>query len=161
MQGSSWIPVLAKVPPDQTDNLLFITNNGTSIAVKGIVRAESEYVIVRGRLMGSAEEGGGFFFVPFDQINYVGFQRQIKETVIQAMYEGQPAASLAAAAAPTTADAKPAEVAPTPSPAQTPTPPPVTAPAAGSVHPPGSTPGKAALLERLRARRASSDMPKT
>ena len=161
MQGSSWMALLARIPPEQAENLLFMTNNGTAIAVKGVVRAEKEYVVVRGRLTGTTDEGGGFFFVPFDQINYVGFQRQIKETVIQAMYEGQPAASLAAAAAPTTADAKPAEVAPTPSPAQTPTPPPVTAPAAGSVHPPGSTPGKAALLERLRARRASSDMPKT
>ena len=156
MLGTSWAALLAKMPPDQADNLLFITNNGTGIAVKGIVRAESEYVIVRGRLMGTTEEGGGFFFVPYDQLNYVGFQRLIKEAVIHSMYEGQPAAPLTAAAGPPAS----AEGAPTPSPAHTPTPPPVTAPAAGSVHPPGTTPGKAALLERLRARRASSDMPK-
>jgi len=161
MLGSSWVALLAKIPPDQADNLLFITNNGTGIAVKGIVRAESEYVIVRGRLLGTTEEGGGFFFVPYDQLNYVGFQRLIKEAVIHSMYEGQPAASLTAAAAPpASGEVAAPEGAPTPSPAHAPTPPPVTAPAAGSVHPPGTTPGKAALLERLRARRASSDMPK-
>jgi len=158
MQGKSWMALLARIPPEQTENLLFITNNGTGIAVKGIVRAENEYVIVRGRLTGTADEGGGFFFVPYDQINYVGFQKLIKEAVIRGMYEGQPAALMPSTSTPQTAEDGAAETAS--SPADAPTPPPVTAPAAGSAHPPGTAPGKAALLERLRARRASSDMPK-
>jgi len=163
MQGTSWIALLARIPPEQTENLLLITNNGTGISVKGIVRAENEYVIVRGRLLGTVEEGGGFFFVPYDQINYLGFQKLIKEAVIQSMYEGQAAPSLvpAAGAPEKAADGAAAETAP--SPAHAPTPPPVTAPTAGSAHPPATpaAPGKAALLERLRARRTSSDMPKT
>jgi predicted lipid-binding transport protein (Tim44 family) len=160
MQGSSWIALLARIPPDQSENLLFMTNNGTAIAVKGVVRAENEYVVVRGRLTGTTEEGGGFFFVPYDQINYLGFQKLIKEPVILSMYEGEPAPSLAANARPAaTGEPASAETAPAPSPAHAPTPPPVTAPAAGSAHPPAA-PGKAALLERLRARRASSDLPK-
>jgi hypothetical protein len=150
--------LLARIPPEQSENLLFITNNGTGIAVKGIVRAEKEYVIVRGRLTGTADEGGGFFFVPYDQINYVGFQKLVKEAVIQSMYEGQGAPIPAAGAREKAADGTPAETAA--SPAHAPTPPPVTAPGSGSVHPPGAAPGKAALLERLRARRGSSDMPK-
>jgi hypothetical protein len=156
MQGTSWLALLARIPPEQTENLLMITNNGTGIAVKGIVRAEDEYVIVRGRLMGTVEEGGGFFFVPYDQINYLGFQTAVKETVIHAMYEGQPA-NLVAGTRQKTPDGT-AETAA--SPGHAPTPPPVTAPASGSAHPPGAAPGKAALLERLRARRGSSDMPK-
>jgi hypothetical protein len=161
MQGTSWIALLARIPPEQAENLLLITNNGTGISVKGIVRAEDEYVIVRGRLLGTVEEGGGFFFVPYDQINYMGFQTLIKEAVIQAMYEGQAARALAPAAGAQekAADGSATETAS--SPAHAPTPPPVTAPTAGSVHPPGAAPGKAALLERLRARRTSSDMPKS
>ena len=161
MQGSSWIALLAKIPPDQSENLLFMTSNGTAIAVKGVIRAENEYVVVRGRLTGTTEEGGGFFFVPYDQINYLGFQKLIKEAVIHSMYEGQAAPSLVPeAGAPEKAtDGAAAETAP--SPAHAPTPPPVTAPTAGSAHPPAApaAPGKAALLERLRARRA--DVPKT
>src|SRR5260370_10863871 len=94
MQGTAWIALLARIPPEQAENLLLITNNGTGISVKGIVRAEDDYVIVRGRLLGTVEEGGGFFFVPYDQINYLGFQRLIKEAVIHSMYEGQAARSL-------------------------------------------------------------------
>jgi hypothetical protein len=157
MQGTSWIALLARIPPEQTENLLLITNNGTGISVKGIVRAENDYMVVRGRLMGTVEEGGGFFFVPYDQINYLGFQTLVKEAVIQAMYEGQGAPSLVAASArQKAADGATADTAA----AHAPTPPPVTAPAAGSAHPPGAAPGKAALLERLRARRSSGDMPK-
>lgn len=155
MQGTSWIALLARFPPEQTENLLMITNNGTGISVKGIARAEDEYVIVRGRLLGTTEEGGGFFFVPYDQINYLGFQKAVKETVIHAMYEGQPAGLVAGAQQKAQDGA--AETAA--SPGQAPTPPPVT-PASGSAHPPGTAPGKAALLERLRARRGSAEMPK-
>jgi predicted lipid-binding transport protein (Tim44 family) len=145
MQGTSWIALLARIPAEQTENLLVITNNGTGIAVKGIVRAENEYMVVRGRLLGTVEEGGGFFFVPYDQINYVGFQTLVKETVIRAMYEGEPAASIAAAAekkddvAADATESAPASAEPTD----------------GGPRP--AAPGKAALLERLRARRASPE----
>ena len=79
-----------------------------------------------------------------------------KEDVIRAMYEGQPAGLVAGAQQKAQDGA--AETAA--SPGHAPTPPPVTAPAAGSAHPPGTAPGKAALLERLRARRGSAEMPK-
>jgi hypothetical protein len=143
--------LLEKVPPEQLDNLLFITNNGTGIAVKGIVRAENEYVVVRGRLLGAAEEGGGFFFVPYDQINYVGFQKLIKEAVILSMYDGT-AAPARLGSPPKLDGAEAAEgttAAPTPAP---------DADATGAPRP-AAAPGKAALLERLRARRSSDEMP--
>ena len=148
MQGASWVALLQRVPPDQSDNLLVMTNNGTGVAVKGIVRVEKEYMVVRGRLMGTTEEGGGFFFVPYDQINYVGFQKLIKETVIQAMYEGEPAAPAAQPADQEKVDdqvaGQPEETAPA-------------EPAPGGLEPlKPASPGKAALLERLRARRAEN-----
>ena len=152
MQGSSWMALLEKVPAQQLDNLLFITSNGTGIAVKGIVRAESEYVVVRGRLLGAAEEGGGFFFVPYDQINYVGFQRQIKEAVIQSMYDGKaPPTKLGSAAPPEATDAVDATSVQTLAP--------VPSPDSDSGAPKPAAPGKAALLERLRARRTSDEIP--
>jgi len=151
MQGSSWSAFLERVPPEQLDNLLFITNNGTGIAIKGVVRTESDYVVVRGRLLGAAEEGGGFFFVPYDQINFVGFQRQVKEAVIHSMYDGHaPAAKLATPTKPDEAvgleTALPPAVGSTPS---------GDSDVAGAPRP--AAPGKAALLERLRARR--DEMP--
>jgi hypothetical protein len=157
MQGSSWMALLEKIPADQLDNLFFITSNGTGISVKGVVRAESEYVIIRGRLLGTTEEGGGFFFLPYDQINYVGFQRLIKESVIHSMYDGTAAPSrLGSATKPEAADgSEPASPA-SPAPAPTPSP---DSDSAGAPRP-VAAPGKAALLERLRARRTSDEMPK-
>jgi hypothetical protein len=153
MQGSSWMALLEKIPPEQLDNLLFITNNGTGIAVKGVLRAEPEYVVVRGRLLGAAEEGGGFFFVPYDQINYVGFQRLIKETVILSMYDGKaPPIKLASPTRPEGAGAAEPTSASAPSPNPD-------SDSAGAARP-TAAPGKAALLERLRARRTSDEMPK-
>jgi hypothetical protein len=147
--------LLEKLPPEQLENLLFITSNGNGIAVKGVLRAENEYVVVRGRLLGVAEEGGGFFFVPYDQINYVGFQRQIKETVILSMYDGKaPANKLASPPRPEGADGPRAESAPPPTPAGAPD-----SDSAGTARP-AAAPGKAALLERLRARRSSDEMPR-
>jgi hypothetical protein len=151
MQGSVWVALLQRVPPEQWDNLLVMTGNGIGITVKGIVRMEEEYMIVRGRLTGT---NGGFFFVPYEQINYVGFQRAIKETVIQSMYAGEPAATRAES--PEKGDeqpsAGPGETPPSePSPAEA-------GDAAEALKP--ATPGKAALLERLRARRAGGDNAK-
>jgi hypothetical protein len=153
MQGSSWLTFLEKVPPEQLDNLMFITSNGTGIAVKGIVRAESEYVVVRGRLLGAAEEGGGFFFVPYDQINYVGFQRLVKEAVVLSMYDGK-AAPTKLGSPPPSDGAGAAETTSAGSPTPTPD-----SDASGAPRP-AAAPGKAALLERLRARRTSDEMPK-
>jgi hypothetical protein len=151
MQGASWVALLQRVPADQSDNLLVMTNNGTGVAVKGILRVEKEYMVVRGRLMGTTEEGGGFFFLPYDQINYVGFQKLIKETVIQSMYEGEPEALAAQPASQEKVDdqaaGQPEETAPA-EPGQPMEP----------LKP--ASPGKAALLERLRARRAGGENPK-
>jgi hypothetical protein len=153
MQGSSWSAFLERVPPEQLDNLLFITNNGTGIAIKGVIRAETDYVVVRGRLLGAAEEGGGFFFVPYDQINFVGFQRLVKESVVLSMYDGKaPPTRLGSVAKPEAADGSDGATGLSTTPAATPSPDSDSGPAK-----PAAAPGKAALLERLRARR--DEMP--
>jgi hypothetical protein len=153
MQGSDWLALLQRVPAEQSENLLVMTSNGTGIVIKGIVRAEKEYMVVRGRLAGTTEEGGGFFFVPYDQIIYLGFQKLIKETVIHAMYEGEPAASLG------TPTESPEKAGPSGEPGETPPSEPANAAEALEALKPAS-PGKAALLERLRARRAGGENPK-
>jgi hypothetical protein len=153
MQGSGWLALLQRVPAEQSENLLAMTSNGTGIVIKGIVRAEKEYMIVRGRLAGTTEEGGGFFFVPYDQIIYLGFQKLIKESVIHAMYEGEPAASLG------TPTESPEKAEPSAEPGETPPSEPANAAEALEALKPAS-PGKAALLERLRARRAGGENPK-
>ena len=142
MQRTTWLKLLRTIPDTQHDNLLAITTNGTELAIKGLVRMEEEYLIVRGRVTGVTEEGGGIYFLPLANIEYLGFQRPVKEPELISWFGGTEAAK---------ADASKAAAAREEPPPETITPPP---PAPGQQLP--GVAAKAALLERLRARRAGT-----
>jgi hypothetical protein len=152
MQSPTWIALFQRIPVEQRGNLLVITANKDEIAVQEITRLEAEFMTIRGRLTGVAEVGGGFYFVPYDQIVYVGFQRPVKEADIRKMYDvGED--GLAAFPAPV-APATPEPVGAVPAGELPPLTPEPEAPKSGE-RPVGSA--KAALLERLRARRSGND----
>ena len=169
MQNSAWIALLRLIPPAQQENIVLTTSNNTDIAVQSVIRAEKDFLVLRGRLTGTTE-GGGFFCLPYDQIVYLGFQRPWKEIEVRAMFgeiEPAPAAGEAASAAEAAASSPPAE-----EPDALPTAPPPEAnksPANGSPAPQTSRgsspnvragiPNKAALLEKLRSRRSEGGNP--
>src|SRR5262249_52799629 len=47
-------------------------------AVQGILRVERSFVAIKGRLSGSTD-GGRLFFIPYQQIDYLGSQNEIKD----------------------------------------------------------------------------------
>jgi hypothetical protein len=165
MQSGGWIALLHQIPKSQHDNLAFTTIAGIEIAVQFVHRIDADYLLVRGRQTG-VTDGGGFFFIPYSQILFMGFQRPVKETVIRAIYGDMSAMdSVREEAAPRAAEPEPAPVADsTPIEAE-----PAPAPSSGSAprlapSPPTSAPksgltNKAALLERLRARRNDPSLP--
>jgi hypothetical protein len=157
MQSSGWIALLHQLPKDQHDNLIFTTSAGVEIAVNAVHRIEADYVLLRGRQTGAATESGGFYFLPYDRILFMGFQKPVKEITIRAIY-GE-----AVSAVPTRQESperspEPAQVSETAAPPVEPEPPSPTA-ATPEPAPPAPEPSKpnpankAALLERLRARR--------
>jgi hypothetical protein len=168
MQSGGWIALLRLIPPAQQENLMFTTTSGIAIAIQGVVRTEPDYMVVRGRLTGTID-GGGFFFLPYDQIHFLGFQKPLKEADIRAMF-GEKAfqeivrQDAAAEAPPSAAEpvaAAEVPVAPPPPPAPVKTgssgvPPRPSAPAGPEARPVATN--KAALLERLRSRRSESGM---
>ena len=146
-----------------------MTVNGTEVTIQNIIRMEMDYVVVRGRLAGSSD-AGRVFFVPYDQIHLVGFQKEVKEPVIRAFFgEGQAAPAPSAAPAKSEAEtvtetalaAAALDMAPSPA---TPTPPDSPTPPEPSAIP-GMRPGiaaKSAILERLRGKAAAAaHTPKT
>lgn len=173
MQNSAWIALLRLIPPAQQENIVLTTSNNTDIAVQSVIRAEKDFLVLRGRLTGTTE-GGGFFFLPYDQIVYLGFQRPWKEVEVRAMFgetEPSPAAAEAALAA---------EAAEVPLPAEEPASgleaiPAASTPEANETRGNGSPapqtsrgsspkvragiPNKAALLEKLRSRRSEGGLP--
>jgi hypothetical protein len=164
MQNQAWINLLRRIPSEQQENLVLFTTIGMEVNIQRVVRLEEEYVVLRGRLGGTLETGR-VFFIPYDQINYLGFQKEMKESEFLAFYgeaDGSSAAVQAkpeAAAAPQPKTETPPEVRPeTPAPTS---PEPVKAAETPRPEDATSTVGKGTLLERLRARRqkAGPDRP--
>ncbi len=176
MDSAAWRALLRLIPPHQQDNLLIVTFNKTEFAVQAVIRDVDDFLVIRGRLTGVAEAGGGFFFIPFEQIEYLGFIREVKENEVRSIFPseerigsvGMPttvaarAPAPAVSAPPVAVPAAPPEPAPEAPPEAAPAPP--VAPAAELEKPKsGERPlgaAKAALLERLRARRAAMDPTK-
>jgi hypothetical protein len=168
MDNAVWRALLRLLTPDLAENLLVVTKNRTEFAVQGIIRDVDDFLIIRGRLTGVAEASVNVYFIPFDAIQYLGFARDVREPEVRAIFPSEarispvgvpsspaPVRELApvrAAPAPTE-PATEAEAPPAPevAPATEPEP----AKPKSDVRPVGAA--KAALLERLRARRAALD----
>jgi hypothetical protein len=161
MQSFAWISLLRRIPPDQHDILALMTTVGIEINVKDLLRIEEDHLVLRGRLAGTTDTGR-VFFIPYSQINYLGYQKEVKVAQIMAIYgdgpEGQsvqsspPAASESAAlsAEPVEAEVSPeASLEPDPAPPPDLDPPPQEPPKPATQF---KIPRKSGLLERLRAR---------
>ena len=146
MLSSSWIELIRLIPPQRYDNLTVTTSSGMEINIQTVLRAEEEYMVVRGRLSGTTD-AGRIFFVPYDQINFLNFITPLKEAEVHAMFTAPPPAA-AAPPVPPVGDETVPETEDEPAPAVKPS---EAVPAAA---PPVRTTvaGRSAILERLRAR---------
>ena len=64
MQAELWKALLRRVPPEQIDNLMLMTAQGTEINVQALLRMEEHWMVLRGRLAGS-NDGGRVFCLPY------------------------------------------------------------------------------------------------
>src|SRR5262245_56543250 len=155
MQGAAWIALMQQIPESYHDKLTLVTVSGTEICLNVLVRLEDEYMLIRGRLAGTTDTGRAFF-IPYDQITYLGFQQSIPEAELRAIYGDKPEPAVAAPAEPTAVAPEPTTVAEgTPATAEdVPAGPPKQTPLPEPVKPVVRTPvlGKNSILERLRAR---------
>lgn len=148
MQNTGWVALLQRIPAEYRDNLIITTRAGSEIYVQAILSLEQEFVVLRGRPVGSTDEGRAVI-IPLDQIDFVCSQRSMKEAEILAMM----GSSTSPIALPRT-EAKPAAM-PEPAPAETTSPPEAPAPAPADAFRPVTSP-RPAILERLKARKAAA-----
>ena len=161
MNSAAWISLFKRIPLAQHDKLSLVTTIGIELNIQNLMRLEEEYAVIRGRLAGTTD-AGRLYFIPYDQINYLGVLRAVKEAEVEAMFgpgsllpiasatpgQDQNAPALvtpAAAAEPQTPEPTPDPEAVTSADEVTPAPEP---PKSGF----RAIPDKAALLERLRLR---------
>src|SRR5438552_16479912 len=99
MRSNFWVSVLQLLPEQYHGKLLWVCSSGHEINLTSIFRMEEDYMIIRGRLAGSTD-AGTFVFLPFDQLVYIGFREEIKETEMQNIWTEAPLAAAVAEAPP-------------------------------------------------------------
>jgi hypothetical protein len=156
MQSRAWIKLLQRIPPDRHDGLVLMTVTGTEISIQTIFRQEEDFLVLRGRMSGTTDDGR-IFFIPYDQITYLGIVKAMRETEVHALLGGAPAlapsvqrildtpspAQTAAETAPTPVPPEPVAAEPSPVPAK---------PAERL-----AIPRRSGLIARLRARTNTGD----
>jgi hypothetical protein len=85
MQTTMWGWLFRRVPPEQHNQLVVVTRSGTEIAIQALLRVEQDFIAIKGRLSGS-QDAGRVYFIPFANIDYFGFQRDVKEEEFDAMF---------------------------------------------------------------------------
>jgi hypothetical protein len=165
MQSEVWKSLLGRIPVELHNILMVKTSAGTEINIQDVLRVEPNFVVLRGRLAGSTDMGK-IFFLPYNRLDHIGFQKPVSDTQIYALLDGT-----AASPAPTTDAATASSIPlpppqgcqeparPTPSPGSEPAPPAATLsalasnlPSAGNITPGLLTrlPTKSKILQRLR-----------
>ncbi len=154
MQSSVWAALLRHVPAEQHNQLMLLTKAGTEITIASLLRIDREIVAIKGRLSGT-QDTGRVFFIPFANIDYVAFQQPLKDTDFHDLFDTLvlPEASEALPALPVAPSESLAASAPSPHP---PAPPEVASNGNGAPPSFPRLPMKSAVLERFRARTASS-----
>ena len=91
MPSSAWTRLLRLVPPKDQDGLILVTCNHTEFAVQSLLRFDADFLIIKGRLAGS-QDAGRVYFVPYEQIDHIGFNREVKDAEFNAMFANLEAA---------------------------------------------------------------------
>src|SRR5262249_50500543 len=69
MTNQEWIDMLKVIPEEDQNTLVVVLQNGAEVNIDTFIRFESNYVIIRGRVGGTTDEGRAFF-IPYDQMLY-------------------------------------------------------------------------------------------
>lgn len=85
MGNTVWEIIFRSIPLEYQNKLSLVTISGAEIAVQGIFRIDKFFVAIKGRIAGSTD-GGRLFFVPYQQIDYLGSQNEIKDNDFQEVF---------------------------------------------------------------------------
>ena len=85
MQGPSWIALFQRIPAKLHDNLALTLVTGAEILLQSILRLESDFGIMRGRMSGSTD-AGRVLIIPYDQIVNLAFTKRMLEPEVQEVF---------------------------------------------------------------------------
>jgi hypothetical protein len=85
MQGPSWIALFERIPAKLHDSLALTLATGNEILMQSVLRLESDFAIMRGRMSGSTD-AGRVLIVPYDQILNLAFTKRMLEPEVRAIF---------------------------------------------------------------------------
>lgn len=85
MQNHDWIELFRLIPENQHNILVLTTLSGVDLNIETIMRTDLDYLVFRGRVSGTIDEGR-VFFLPYRQIDFLQINRAMKETEIREMF---------------------------------------------------------------------------
>jgi hypothetical protein len=139
MTNQEWIDMFRLIPDEEQNQLVLVLLNGSEISVDVLFRYEPNFLVLRGRVAGTTDEGRAFF-VPYDQMLYYRIERVVNVAELREIVsKGRPMGEV---------------VAPVQSPAPESAAPPTPATTNGAVVGDAAA-TRNALLDRIRAARAT------
>src|SRR5437764_4639583 len=90
MQGEAWIALFRRMPVNLHDGLILSLNTGAEVVIQKFVKLEPEYMILRGRMAGT-QDNGRVVILPYSNIVTINVTRRLLEAEIEAIFgkEGQ------------------------------------------------------------------------
>lgn len=82
MTNSAWLQLFPNLPQSWKDSLVVKTVNGTELSVQSIVRIDESFLVVRGRVAGTTEQGQ-VYFIPIEKLETICIQKPPKEDEMQ------------------------------------------------------------------------------
>jgi hypothetical protein len=76
MTNQEWIEMFRLIPDEEQNQLVLVLLNGSEISVDVLFRYEPNFLVLRGRVAGTTDEGRAFF-VPYDQMLYYRIERVV------------------------------------------------------------------------------------
>jgi hypothetical protein len=134
MLNQEWIDMFRVIPPEHHNQIVVVLQNGSEISIDTFFRFEPNFLLARGRVSGTTDENRAFF-VPYNQMLYFRIERIMKLEELEEFLINRTEAA---------PEAEQAPVVPIPAPS---------ANGGSSAVDPNST--RNALLERIRAARAT------
>lgn len=86
MSGQEWIELLNLIPEDQHSALNVMCRSGVELSIDAIMRAERSFLVYRGRMVGTTDEGR-IFFTPYSEITSLYLNRYCKENEVNDMFD--------------------------------------------------------------------------
>src|SRR5262245_4262968 len=81
MKNEEWIALFQRIPPAQHSTLVLVCQTGNELALETVFRTEPTYLVMRGRIAGTPDEGR-LFFIPYSQLTYLRIERVVAENEV-------------------------------------------------------------------------------